>query len=84
MAHVPPYIYIRTASLASERSERDTLRCNAIEISLYLFIYLLASEGNERDTIRGVQIRAGAVYIYIYIYTLLMCSYSTEMASELA
>ena len=29
------YIY-----LASERSERDTLRGNAIEISLYLFIYL--------------------------------------------
>ena len=23
---------------------------------------------SERDTIRGVQIRAGAVYIYIYIY----------------
>ena len=29
---------------------------------------LLASERSERDTIRGVQIRAGAVYIYIYIY----------------
>ena len=28
---------------------------------------LLASERSERDTIRGVQIRAGAVYIYIYI-----------------
>ena len=28
----------------------------------------LASERSERDTIRGVQIRAGAVYIYIYIY----------------
>ncbi len=26
--------------LASERSERDTLRGNTIEISLYLFIYL--------------------------------------------
>ncbi len=26
--------------LASERSERDTLRGNSIEISLYLFIYL--------------------------------------------
>ena len=23
---------------------------------------------SERDTIRGVQIRAGAVYIYIYMY----------------
>ena len=30
--------------------------------------YLLASERNERDTIRGVQIRAGAVYIYIYVW----------------
>ena len=29
-------------------------------------IFLLASERSERDTIRGVQIRAGAVYIYIY------------------
>ena len=29
---------------------------------------LLASERSERDTIRGVQIRAGAIYIYIYIY----------------
>ena len=28
-------------SLASERSERDTLSCNAIEISLYLFIYMV-------------------------------------------
>ena len=24
--------------------------------------------GEERDTIRGVQIRAGAVYVYIYGY----------------
>ncbi len=30
------FIYL----LASERSERDTLRGNTIEISLYLFIYL--------------------------------------------
>ncbi len=30
--------------LASERSERDTLRCNAIEISLYLFIYLFIDD----------------------------------------
>ncbi len=34
--------------MASERSERDTLRGNAIEISLYL-----ASERSERDTYRG-------------------------------
>ena len=27
--------------LASERSEQDTLRCNAIEISVYLFIYMV-------------------------------------------
>ena len=31
-------------------------------------VFLLASERSERDSIRGVQIRAGAVYIYIYIY----------------
>ena len=31
-------------------------------------LWYLASERSERDTIRGVQIRAGAVYIYIYIY----------------
>ena len=34
---------------SSERSERDTLRCNAIEISLYL----LASERSERDPYRS-------------------------------
>ena len=28
----------------------------------------LASERSERDTIRGVQIRAGVVYVYICIY----------------
>ena len=31
---------------------------------------LLASERSERDTIRGVQIRAGAVYIYYKYSTL--------------
>ncbi len=39
------FIYL----LASERSERDTLRVNAIEISQYLS----ASERSERDTYRG-------------------------------
>ena len=29
---------------------------------------LLVSERSERDTIRGVQIRAGAVYIYMYVW----------------
>ena len=28
----------------------------------------MASERSEQDTIRGVQIRAGAVYIYIYVW----------------
>ena len=28
----------------------------------------MASERNERDTIRGVQIRAGAVYICVYVW----------------
>ena len=32
---------------------------------------LLASKQSEQDTIRGVQIRAGAVYVHIYIYTTL-------------
>ena len=34
-------------------------------MSFYCRSILLASERSERDTIRGVQIRAGAVYIYI-------------------
>ena len=29
---------------------------------VYVYIY-----GGERDTIRGVQIRAGVVYVYIYM-----------------
>ena len=28
----------------------------------------LASEQSERDTTRGVQIRAGTIYVYIYMY----------------
>ena len=32
-------------------------------MSIYI---LLASERSERETIRGVQIRAGAVYVYMY------------------
>ena len=36
-------------------------------ILLYYMSSLLVSERSKRDTIRGVQIRAGAVYIYIYI-----------------
>ena len=27
--------------MASERSERETVMCNSIEISLYLFIYMV-------------------------------------------
>ena len=34
---------------------------------------------SERDTIRGVQIRAGAVYIYIYIY-IYICMYGGTYA----
>ena len=33
-----------------------------------MLLMLLASERSERDTIRGVQIRAGAVYIYVRRY----------------
>ncbi len=47
--------------LASERSERDTIRGNSIEISLYL----LASERSERDTYRGNTIEnRGCLFIY--------------------
>ena len=45
----------------------------------------LASERSERDTLsRSSMENAIRIYIYIYIYLLVMCSYSTEMASELA
>ena len=60
MTYVPPYIYIYIL-LASERSERDTLRVNAIEISLYL----LASERSERDTLRGNAIE---ISLYLFIW----------------
>ncbi len=43
--------------------ERDTLRGNAIEISLYL----LASERSERDTYRGNTIENRGLFIYLYI-----------------
>ena len=32
------------------------------------FCVLIGSKQSERDTIRGVQIRAGAVYIYVWRY----------------
>ena len=44
--------------LARERSERDTLRGNVIEISLYS----LASERSERDTLR-----VNAIEISLYL-----------------
>ena len=69
--------------LASKRSERDTLRCNTIKISVYLFIYMVratsfsaratnwrASEASE--TLSGVYkfelVRYVYIYIYIYMY----------------
>ncbi len=58
-----PFVLKHTTSLlASERSERDTIRGNSIEISLYL----LASERSERDTIRGNSIE---ISLYIFIYS---------------
>ncbi len=54
------FIYL----LASERSERDTIRGNSIEISLYL----LASERSERDTYRGKNEKIGDVCLYIWTY----------------
>ena len=53
-------------SLASERSERDTLRCNVIEISLYL----LASERSERAQSCSCSIEISDTYVYIYLYHL--------------
>ena len=49
--------------MASERSERDTLRCNAIEISLYL----LASERSERALSCLCSIEISDTYVYIYV-----------------
>ncbi len=53
-----PLVYL----LASERSERDTLRGNTIEISLYL-----ASERSELDTLRGNAIEI-SLYLFIYLF----------------
>ena len=47
--------------LASERSERDTLRCNAIEIS----VCLLASERSERAQSCSCSIEISDTYVYI-------------------
>ena len=57
IAQLKVKLLLQSCLLASERSERDTIRGNKWESE----IYLLASERSKRDTIRGVQIRAGAV-----------------------
>ena len=49
--------------LASKRSEQDTLRCNAIEISLYL----LASERSERAQSCSCSIEISDTCVYIYV-----------------
>ena len=59
--YVYTYIYIY---LASKRSERDTLRCNAIEISLYLFI----GERAKRATHYQGCTNSSWCGMYIYIY----------------
>ena len=50
---------LRFALLASERSERDTLR----SVQLRIADILLASERSERDTLRSVQLRIADIYI---------------------
>ncbi len=55
-----PFVLKHTTSLlASERSERDTIRGNSIEISLYLFSE--ASEASGADSLMSSR------YIYIYL-----------------
>ena len=75
MSNRAVYIYL----LASERSERDTLRSVQLRITdIYRYIYiLLASERSERDTLRSVQLRIADIYIYIYIYIYYIYIYST-------
>ncbi len=50
--------------------ERDTLRGNAIEILLYLFIYLFiyrrASVASE--TLTGVKMKKSGMFVYLFIY----------------
>ena len=70
--------------LASERSERDTLRGNAIEISLYLFIYLFiymvrrtsffARASNYLTTVTNF-CSEGKVMLYLSVvrYQVLLC-----------
>ena len=55
--------YIYYILLASERSERDTLRSVQSRSRIYI---LLASERSERDTLRSVQLRIGYILL-LYI-----------------
>ena len=59
------YIYTRS----SQRVKlAEIFSCRFLKNTSKGATSLLASERSEQDTIRGVQIRAGAVYVYIYIY----------------
>ena len=54
-----PYATKGRQTELSSRIIHECVRCHQSRV-------LLANERSERDTIRGVQIRAGAVYVYIY------------------
>ena len=48
-----------------------------------IVVTLLASERSERDTIRGVQIRAGAVYVWRYVCHISRACHAYVMWAEL-
>ena len=65
------YFYILQKFLnpsTGRSTDRQSRILGIIQYGLSKKVLLLASERSERDTIRGVQIRAGEVYVYIYIY----------------
>ena len=64
----------RDILLASERSERDTLR----SVQLRIADILLASERSERDTLRSVQLR---IVYHIYTRNVLLSAQMGERAS---
>ena len=60
-----PCLRLNLAAAVWDMTLKFFLRFLCITVCLLKFRPLLVS---ERDTIRGVQIRAGAVYIYICMY----------------
>ena len=65
---------IRDIFLASQRSERDTLLCNAIEISLYLII------GERARRARHYQESTNSSWcVYIYLITLIPTNVTSQL-----